>query len=315
MGVINAENQMAFRSSDELFAKIKKFANSFDSQNLIDESDFYDYIVDILDDLGVAVYRECEAVIQVKNFKAKLPCNFKYWYAGYKTHHGDFGFTPSINEQKPWIYYQDNEISQVCPDNLGNCCIDCQPGKEVGKTKIVIRTFVNGDNFEECFHNPLPLVLSPNVKDRCAPHAMKQIRTHWNEVTIDDQHWLHTKFEHDHIYLQYYGLPYDDNFLPMIPDVSQISHAIEYYIYKMLLEKWYLNDTVPNIGQKLQYFSMEANTKFAEAEYYVKLPSFRRMIQSIRTMRSKQKFYQFAFDKTKVGADYYGLSFPIIPIY
>lgn len=315
MGVINAENLMAFRSSDELFARINKFAESFSSQNMIDETDFYLYIVEILEKLGVSVYRECEALIKIKNFRGKLPCNFKYWYAGYKCHRGEYGFVPSINEQRPWIYYQDNEISQVCPDNAGNCCIDCQPGNE-GKTKIIIRTFVNGDSHEDNFHNPSPLFLSPNVKSKAAPHCMKQIRTHMNEVTIDDQHWLHTKFEHDHVYLQYYGLPYDDDFLPMIPDVTQIEEAIEYYIYKKLLQKWYLNDTVPNVIQKLQYFDIEYKNAFANALYYVKLPTFQRTIQSIRTMRSKGKYFNFAFDRTRVGASYAGLSFfPTIPIF
>jgi hypothetical protein len=310
MGIINAENQLKFRSTIELFNRIKKRLSSFDSQNMIDEGDFYDYIVYVLEALGVSVYKECEAVLEVHNFKTKLPCNFRYWYAGYKAHR-ESGFVPSINEQKPWIYYQDNEISQVCPE--GNCSVNCH--KDLGRTKIVIRTFVNGDGFESCFDNPLPLFLSPNVKDKCSPHAERQIRTHFNEVTIDNEGWLHTKFEHDHIYLQYYGLPFDDNMLPMIPDQPSIEKAIEYYIYTMLFEEWYLNSSVPNIGQQLQYVKNEYDHKhFPQASYFVKLPSFQRCLQSLRIMRSRNKFYQFTFDKTKVGSDYYGLSFPRIPI-
>lgn len=301
MGIINAENLLQFRTTTELFNRVKKKLSSFDSQNMIDEGDFYDYVVYILEKLGVAVYMECEAVIHVKHFKAKMPCNFKFWYAGYKVHR-EFGFVPSINEQKPWIYFQDNEISQICPGNIGNCKIGCDDPDDFGKTKLVIRTFVNGDSFEEQFHNPIELFLSPNVKDKCAPHAKKVVSSHLNEVTIDHEHWLHTKFEKDEVYLQYYGLPIDENFLPMIPDESSIEKAIEYYIYTMLFEEWYLNSSVPNIGEQLKYVKNEyEHNHFPQAMYYVKLPSFQRCIQSIKLMRSKGKYFEWNFDRTRVG--------------
>lgn len=298
MGVINAENTLKFRSSTELFNRIKEYLSSYDSSDLIDDGKFYQYVVEILEKLGVSVYRECEAVIEVHEYKAKLPCNFKYWYAGYKCHrHSET--VPSINEQKPWIYYQDNEISQICPSNSGNCRVTCP--QDLGKTKIVIRTFVNGDNFEEHFRDPIPLFLSPNVKDRCDPDCMKVVRAHGNEVTIDDEGFLHTVFKKDHVYLQYYGLPFDENFLPMIPDQSSIESAIEYYIYTKLFEGWYLNSTVPDAVQKLQYVKIEYEKHFGQCLYYSKLPSFQRCIQSIKLLRSKGKWAEWNFDRTRAG--------------
>lgn len=302
MGKINAENLLKFRSSTELFNRVKKRLSSYDSQNMIDEGDFYEYVVYILEKLGVAVYRECEAVIHVRDFKAKLPCNFKLWYAAYKVH-PEVGFVPSINEQKPWIWYQDNEISQICPAFSGNCKIGCNDPEGLGKTKIVVRTFVNGDNFSDYnFREPIQLFLSPNVKDRCAPNALKMIRTRANEVTIDDEGWLHTRFEKDEVYLQYYGLPFDENFLPMIPDQSSIEKSIEYYIYTMLFEEWYLNSSVPNIAQQLKYVKDEyEHNHFPQALYYVKLPSFQRCVESIRLIRSKGKWAEPNFDRTRAG--------------
>lgn len=301
MGVINAENTLQFRSSSELFNRVKKRLSSFDSQNMIDEGDFYDYVVYILEKLGVAVYRECEAIVHVHDYKAKLPCNFKLWYAAYKVH-PEVGTVPSINEQKPWIWYQDASIEQICPAYSGNCKIGCSDPNGEGKTKIVVRTFVNGDDFNEYrFRNPIQLHLSPNVKDRCAPHALKVVPARMNEVTIDDEGWLHTRFQHDQVYMQYYGLPFDENFLPMIPDQSSIEKAIEYYIYFMLFEGWYLNSSVPNIGQQLQYVKTEYNNHWNEAHYYVKLPSFQRCIESIRLIRSKGKWAEWNYDRTRKG--------------
>lgn len=301
MGKINAENLLQFRSSAELFNRIKKKLSSFDSQNMIDEGDFYGYVVYVLEALGVAVYRECEAVIHVEHHKAKMPCNFKYWYAGYKVHR-EFGNVPSINEQRPFIFYQDNEISQICPASSGNCKIGCDDPNGKSITKVVVRTYVNGDEFMDHYAHGQELFLSPNVREKCDPNARKVNRTHLNEVTIDDEGYLHTVFEKDSVYLQYYGLPFDKDFLPMIPDQSSIEKAIEFYIYTQLFEEWYLNSSVPNIAQQLKYVKDEYNhMHWPQALYYVKLPGFQRTIQSIKLMRSKGKWAEWNFDRTRVG--------------
>lgn len=303
MGVINAENLLSFRSSAELFNRVKKRLSSFDAQNMIDEGDFYEYVVEILERLGLSVYGECEAVIHVRDFKAKLPCNFRYWYAAYKVH-PEVGFVPSINEQRPWIWYQDNEISTICKSGNGNCCISCQDdpnGREI--QKVVVRTFVNGDEFrDQCFREPLPLFLSPNVKDKCSPHAKKVVPSAWNEVTIDHDRTMHFRFKEDEVYMQYYGLPFDENFLPMIPDHTIYEKAIEYYIYTMLFETFYLNSSVPNIANQLKYVKEEFDRNYMPmALYFSKLPSFQRTVQSIKLMRSKGKWAEWNFDRTRAG--------------
>lgn len=306
MGVINPENTLTFRPTTELFARIQSRLSSYDSQNMIDVGDFYDHVAYILNQLGAGVYRECEALVSVHNFRAKLPCNFKLWYAAYKCHHGQDGQgAPDINEQnnfgQPFMFVQNVDLTSICP---ADCATNCNITQE--KTRIVVRNFVNGNNVNERhFNNPLPLMLSPNVKDHCAPHCMKVNSAGWNEVTISDGD-IRTKFNNDCIYMQYYGLPIDANYLPMIPDEESIEKAIEYYIYKMLFEEWYLNNSVPDIVQKLQWASAEYDKYFAQARYWVRLPSFQKMVQMVRIQRGNNKFYQFNIDKTRVGADFYG---------
>lgn len=306
MGVINPENLLSFRSSSTLFNRVTDKLKSFDSQNMIDTGTFYEHVSYILNQLGAAVYKECEALVPVKDFKAELPCNFKLWYAAYKCHPEINTTVPDINEQnnfgQPWIFMQNIEQSSICPEN---CCISCNRSNE--KSRIVVRTFVNGTNTDFCFREPMPLFLSPNVKDKCAPHCMKVAHAGWNEVTIVDN-IMRTRFDNDCIYMQYYGLPIDSDFLPMIPDEESIEKAIEYYIYTMLFEEWYLNSSVPNIVQQLQYVTTQYDYYFKQARYWCRLPSFQKMIQMIKVQRGNNKFYNFNFDKTVVGADYYGIN-------
>src|SRR5688572_32813394 len=118
MGIINAENTLQCKSSEQLFARVKKKLSSFDALGLIDDGDFYDYVICVVKELGLAVLKECEAVIHVKDRKVRLPNNFYMFHAAFKCT-PDFDSVPSINEQKPLIYYTDTEVSQECPNK---CC-------------------------------------------------------------------------------------------------------------------------------------------------------------------------------------------------
>jgi hypothetical protein len=169
----------------------------------------------------------------------------------------------------------------------------------------VVRTYVNGDTNEYYHRDPIELILGPNVKDHHALHDMKLIHARHNEVTIKDG-WLLTMFEKDSIYMQYYGTPIDEDFLPMIPDQVDIEKAIEYYIYKKLFEGFYLNSSVPDIPQRLQYVTKEFDFYFAQARYWCKLPTFQRMVQSLRIQRGLNKFYDLRHDRTVVRGGYFG---------
>lgn len=301
MGVINAERMLQFKDTKELFSRINSYLESFAANNLIDTDDFWDYIIYMYDLLGVGLWKECESLIEVKNHIAKLPCNFRLWYAAYKCRRDGVGGegAPEINEQIPWIWYQQAELSTVCADDMN--VEKTGPHGETVKNKLVIRTFVNGDHYMNEFHGMEPLYLGPNVKDYCDPHCMRVVPAGWNEVTIDHDRRMRFRFKDSHVYMQYYGLPFDENFLPMIPDESSIEKAIEFYIYTQLFEKWYLNSTVPNIAEKLAYVKKEYAFHFAQAKYYVNLPSFQKMCQSVRTQKGNLKFYNPSTDRTRVG--------------
>lgn len=294
MGVINAENMLQFKSSEQMFARIKKRLSSYDAEDLIDDGDFHKHVVYILEELGVAVQRECEAIVHVKGFKVKLPNGFKQYYAAWRAN-SKGGTSQSINEQNnPWIYYQDTEITRDCPSNCKwECCKD-----DYGKMKIVIRTFVNGGENEYYFENFSGLRLSPH-RTICED-GQKISKAYPNEIFIDDQGYMHTGFENGSVYMQYFGLPIDERGLPMIPANESVERAIEYYIYTQLFEEFYWNSTVPNIGNMLQDARNQYGFYMPQARYWAKLPSFQKMLNSIRKSRARNKFFNFAVDNTIV---------------
>lgn len=311
MGAINPENLLKFKSSKPLFDRIKKRLSSYDAQGLIDDGDFHKHVNYILEQLGQGVYKESEAVLHVKDFKARLPNNFKIFHAAFrctfKWHQGP----PSINEQKPLFFYTDTEVTRDCPPN--SCNVHCI--QEHGKTKIVIRTFVNGEEHVGHSNHHRLLILSPNVKEICTDdclsldhhdfhghhhhHGHHGFRHNHDEIGIDgDIKHILTRFNDDKILLQYYGLPMDEFELPMIPDQENIEKAIEYYIYTQLFEEWYWNATVPDIVRMLADARQQYDFHIGMARYWAKLPSFNKMVNAIRRMRGNRKFYYFGSDKT-----------------
>ena len=294
MGIINSANLLGFKSSQQLFDRIKKRLSSFDAMGLIDDGDFHKHVKYILEQLGKAVYKECEAVLPLKDFKTRLPKNFAYLYAAYRCSFSWHG-TKTINEQRPWIYYTDTEITE----NPNECCINCcDEGPD--KTKIVIRTYVNGDS-ETCTSktSPILLSLSSNVRDMCTEDCLSLYCPGNDEITITDG-YIYSMFTDDSIYMQYYGLPMDENGLPMIPENENVEKAIEYYIYTQLFEEFYWNSTVPNMREMKTDASMSYDFHMGMARYWAKLPSFQSGIQSIRRQRSNKKFYNFIFDRTVI---------------
>lgn len=301
MGVITAENNLSFKSSEPMFARIKKRLSSYDAMGLIDDGDFHFYVKQVLEGLGQAVYKECEAVLEIKDFQAKLPKNFAIFHSAYRCSFNWQGrAAKSINEQRPWIYYHDMEISVDCPSDC--CVIDCCEDNK--REKVVIRTYVNGDE-GSCgtAYQPTLLKLSPNVKDLCTEDCPNLFCPGLDEITIegDEKKIVRTTFDGDSIYMQYYGLPMDKYGLPMIPDQSHIEKAIEYYIYTQLFEEFYWNSTVPNVGTLLADARQQHGDHMGMAVSWVKLPSFKRMVASIRRQRNNRKFFQFGFDRTRIN--------------
>lgn len=294
MGVINIENDLTFKSSDVLFDRVKKRLRSFDAEGLIDDGDFTNHVKYILDTLGRSVYKECSAVIPVENYKAKLPGNFKFFYSAHRCGLKIKG--GKHNEiRRPWVFQYETELERDCETS---CAIDCCTEKHTKTTKVVIRQFVN-DEIIDCAESTemCLLTLSPNVRDICIEDCPNPFCPGPDEITIQDRNIL-TRFTDSSIFIQYYGLALDKFGLPMIPDNNHIEKAIEYYIYTQLFEEFYWNKEADGIERMLADARVQFTEHMSSAVSFVKLPSFQRMINSIRRQRSNRKFYYFAGDRT-----------------
>lgn len=294
MGNITAFNRNLFKSSKHLFSRVKELLESYDLVNKIDDGKFPQYIKDVLTDhLGIGVYRETQAVIAVNDYHAFLPEDYYIFYAAYRCSRHDIKGENCNNEiihpQSGFKFVTDVTKEYIL--DTGSCEITASEDAQRVLEYINVKTYVieEKDNFDCSFKGIGPLKLSPNVGPKNHHHNSININhSCLDEITIDEKH-IHTNFKDDYIYMKYYGFPIDEDGQIEIPDVPHVENAMLWYIvYNTLLGYWY-NSSVPDIQNKWQDAEQRFLREIAEAKYYLKLPSFTQMVNSLRNRDSQNK--------------------------
>jgi hypothetical protein len=289
MGVINPANNLQFKKNDALFARIRRRLRSFDSAGLLDEGDWYWYIKDTLDNLGVSVYEEKEAVVMVKNYRGPMPDDFSYLYAAYKC-------TPSQSDSKATLFPQNGFVFYIDETHEPyRQCTNCYSAKRdfLEGEKYTIRTYIQGEPTIVRFNQPTLLRLGANSKAFCTKDCKnKQILGNCQDEITIDKGTLYANFSEDGVLLKYYALPLDpETGLPLVPDNTHFEKAIEDYIIYRTLFDCVLNSEIPDFDRKLQLVQLEYEKSFAQAQFVAKLPSFQTTINKIRHDRKNLRVY------------------------
>lgn len=299
MGNITAYNKNLFKSSKFLFSRVKRLLQSYDLANRIDEGEFPQYVKEILNRLSVGVFRETQAILKVTDYKASLPDDYDRLYSIYRCK----GETrEEVQEQGGFKFVTD--VTRQFILDTGGCEINpCENSKKLIE-ELNVKTYVIEEQttHQMVFKDVTPLRLSPNVnRQKEFGDIHNKIHTpHIDEITIDGHH-IHTNFDGDYIYMKYYGFPIDEDGQIEIPDIQQVEDALYWYIvYNILLSFWF-DSSVPDIQNKWQKAELEYEKAFAEAKYYLKLPSFTQMVDALRKTRSQNKLVYLTSQHTNTN--------------
>ena len=307
------ENQQRFKSSEILISRIKENLSSYDSAGIVDSGKFYFYIKKELQLLGNYIYTEKQEVLKVENNKCLLPNDFIKLYALYEVEGAEQKLTRS-GIQNDITFVQHIESQHYREDN-------CEPVCETDKK--VVRYTNTMETLEVI--KPLPSKLlrySRKVNtELCLEDSPNVNSTSLQEFNIDNN-YLYFNFEKGRVFLQYLGFPYDDEGYPMIPDDSKLEQAIEDYIMFKVFEYFYLNDTINNALQKMQYLEMKYKESHKSALNYIKLPAYQDLVDMayrnvknrfniFEVTRNGQKPYSTS-DRNAEGQGYFPTRFPRI---
>lgn len=283
---------MKFKSTESLFARIRENLSSYTALGMIDEGKFFFEVKWFISHLGISMYEIDEDVLKLENHKAEMPCNFYLLESAWLCNRSGAVSKKVDNFQGKVVIYTENTCEKVVQSSCASSC------NEKVLDKITLKEYVQTDGYQEItYRNPVLLALGNKLtKQVCAKDCQNLFSTNENDISILRQgksYWLHSSLKDPTIYLRYWAYPTDEETgLPLIPDEPIIEKALENHLMLYFFKNLWLNDDNPNVQQKIGFLTPEAEKSMAEAEYFVKLPSFNQMIQVARRQRTRYQTYE-----------------------
>jgi hypothetical protein len=122
MGKITDYNPNKFIKADYIYSKVKRDFKSFNAVNLIDDSSFPEYTMDILRQIGNSGMREQDALIILHGNNVKLPEDFYMLHAAYRCKNANSSNKDNRIFQNKNVF--EHDITCEILQRSNNCQID-----------------------------------------------------------------------------------------------------------------------------------------------------------------------------------------------
>lgn len=318
-----------FKTTEQLFSRILEDFGSFTQAQLIDEGMFYKDVKYILTLLGIMWFREAETVLEVKNYRACLPADFKLLDAAYSCQ-GNIVDTPQpdglVLQQLSFDHYPSSNPDfhgpvvcgapsmTCCPTGYnyydpvqkkcycqGANCLSAQPVDPIACppattddaifNRHVLTLVKRGDCMWQ-YHTPKLLRIgNVNTKKSCTTNCANVFSTEADTITIQGGS-LFTNFREGSVFMRYHAFPIDEETgLPLIPDDPIIEKCLEMYIKANIIRNLWTNSEA-DVAQQVNYYDNLSREALLEAKHYTKLPTFQTTVNAIRLTRKRLNVYQ-----------------------
>lgn len=273
-----------YQSSLPLINRVKDVLYSYDAAGLIDEGQFYSWIKEEMQLLGLGYYKEAETILQVNRFKAPVPHDFVNLYSLMRC---------TVSNQGTNTYKVKSPINvayiETCETNILKA--PCTGFEYFGK---IIRQ-------EEHIEFQVPVYRDYEVKGLlkwtnrvgkehlCAEDCVNLNTEAKDEFSLDEN-FFYFNFDQDSVHLKYYKLAVDEDGLPLIPDVASVKKAIETLLIFKLFQQWWYNGE-GDVERRKVSAELEYEKWHSIAIKEVKMPSFNDMIDY--GMRKREKTNKF----------------------
>lgn len=277
---IRAKKKETMSNIDAIIAQVNSDLDKYSDAGLLDENKMYSDAVRALKRFGNDVALLQEVVLEVKNGQAILPEQFFSLYAAFLC--------------EP-LYYKENNVEVHDLQNsimyrervmLGNQWSDCESCCET-KTENVIteNVYFKSGSVSFYYHQPRLLRLGKTFKkELCHSKCRNKIVSDNPEEIVIIGDVLQANFNEGSIYMQYYGLPVDEDGHIDIPDTKNghLFTYIEYHLKRRIAEKLIGNNDAQGLQNLYPVYKQEEQTALRNASSELKLSkltpqSFQRM--------------------------------------
>lgn len=266
---------------NEIFAEVKGLLRSYDEVGLIDEAFLMPYVIWMIHRSGYRNLKKYPLIINIEDFKAELPFNFKSLIGLYKCD----PCNTSENVIKERYFLGLPHTFEVQDWTKKICYNKC----EIEEEKEVIRRtiYIENERKIDSFCNKELLEYSGGVNPSIAKICPNLKINNKNKFNFDDK-YLYFTFETGSVLLYYNGIPLDDNNYPIIEDNPYLLKAIvDYLIYQSLRVIYYNGDY--DVLQRMQHAEKEHLNSMSDMLVDAKMPTYQ---DSKTYFKNKEKAYK-----------------------
>lgn len=281
-----------YNNVDALITEVKSQLSKYDDAGLIDDTSLYRDITLGLRRFGNDIAVLQEKVLFVKDGLTKLPDSFFSLFGAYLCNPKGF--------ETKGKFPQDNLINSVMyrertieTKKWSDCDASCE-----NITENVVREnlYYNGQPYGAfVYENPTLLKLGKTfLRQNCHKDCRnKVVHDNPNEIVIHN-FTLQANFNEGYVYIQYYGLPVDEEGNINIPDTpnGHLEMYLEYFLKRRLAERLMGNNDALGLQNLYQVYSQQENITLRNASTELKMTNlkprvFKRM-QSLNRLESLQ---------------------------
>lgn len=250
-----------------LIAEITTKLKQYDESSLIDYRSLNRWIKNELKRFGSNVTILTEKVLKVENGKATLPDNFFNLELAVKcnpfTYNTDIETQKILQSSTHWT--QRLEVKQEW-DNASESHIGTD-------YKYIEENIYYQDRLINVkYNNITPLRIVRGMKRENCSATCKNFNFHSSPYEINIiRDTLQTNFREGYIYIQYNGLPVDEEGDLYIPDVTNLQEYLITFCTRNILEDVWLNSDDENLVNKLTYISSKERNLFSLAMTTLKM--------------------------------------------
>lgn len=262
----------------QLLAEILTELKKYDESGLIDYKSVNRWIRNELKRFGGNLMQMTEKVLRVENGIATLPDNFFSLYFAVKCKPEAHVFEEGCKESVQSSYFWKQRIEETYEwDNASNS------HKGVDYKFIEERVVFKDAIVKFKYSNPILLKPIKGVKRDVLAKSCKNLQKFHSpyEFNIVGEK-VQFNFSEGDVYIQYYGLPTDEDGDLIIPDSRNLQEYLIAYCKRKIMEMVWMNDDDTNLINKLQFLQQEENRLYGMAQTEVKFSALGNWAQKIK---------------------------------
>ena len=236
----------------EFTAEIKTSLSNYDSMGLLDDISIYKWVMKAVKVFGANVMELQDTIIPISGGQGRLPLNFYSMLSAYLCepygYYTDDTDNKTLQKITQWIEREERGFKW----NICNTCTKKTEEKIITEKVYLDDTIVN-----VYYKNPVLLKLGRGFKRNICHSGCKNKTSTQSpyEITINNQ-TVYTNFKQGTIYMQYFGLPRDENGAIILPESNNgyVEEYIEYFVKMKIFEQLLTNGDDPSIANLFQYY-------------------------------------------------------------